>query len=146
MFRYRCGALKRCGIGLVITAISLWVIRNISLAPENAAKREWVPGNYPPSPRATPAESHQGHVDSPDEAILAFVRESGEANSRSIDWLIAAAKTKEQLPTSDIQSLLAFISSPKPGDLTDGEWEERVNVILNLLRRQTEDFNPKTDI
>ena len=32
------------------------------------------------------------------------------------------------------------ISAPKPGELTEGEWEERVNGVLNLLRRQTEDF------
>ncbi|MBN8457665.1 MAG: HEAT repeat domain-containing protein [Verrucomicrobia bacterium] len=53
--------------------------------------------------------------------------------------LVARADTNEQLTPADIQSLLAFISAPKPGELTDGEWEERVNVVLNLLRRQTED-------
>jgi hypothetical protein len=49
------------------------------------------------------------------------------------------SREPDPVTESDIQTLLAFISAPKPGNLTDGEWEERVNVILDLLRRQTED-------
>ena len=62
-----------------------------------------------------------------------------ELHSLAISALVVRANANEQLTPADIQTLLAFISAPKPGDLTDGEWEERVNVILNLLRRQTED-------
>jgi hypothetical protein len=94
--------------------------------------------SVPTPQRHAPAHARNRNRSASDLASQAVVIESGEANSRAIDWLVAAAKTKEQLPTSDIKSLLTFISSPKPGDLTDGEWEERVNVILNLLRRQTE--------
>jgi len=74
--------------------------------------------------------------------VLAAVTDahSGEDHSLAMSDLVARAKATAQLSPADIQSLLAFISAPKPGDLTDGEWEERVNGILNLLRRQTEDF------
>jgi hypothetical protein len=65
--------------------------------------------------------------------------ETGESHSMAVTDLVIRAKASEQFAPADIQALLAFISAPKPGDLTDGEWEERVNGILNLLRRQTED-------
>jgi hypothetical protein len=45
---------------------------------------------------------------------------------------LAVAVRHRLLAPSDMQTLLAFISSPKPGNLTDGEREERFNVILNL--------------
>ena len=61
---------------------------------------------------------------------------SADSHSLAISDLVARANANEQLAPIDIQSLLAFISSPKPGELTDGEWEERVNGVLNLLRRQ----------
>ena len=64
----------------------------------------------------------------------------GEPHSFAISDLVSRTKANERLSPTDIQALVAFISSPKPGDSTDGEWEERVNGVLNLLRRQTQDF------
>jgi hypothetical protein len=70
--------------------------------------------------------------------VLAVVTDtrSGEDHSMATSSLADLVKQHQTLIPSDIKSLLAFIAAPKPGDLTDGEWEERVNVILNLLRQQ----------
>ena len=65
---------------------------------------------------------------------------SGDTHRLSMGSMIDLAKGEIAFTPADIQDLLTFISSPKPGELTDGEWEERVNGVLNLLRRQTEDF------
>lgn len=65
--------------------------------------------------------------------------QGGEAHSLAVSSLVDLTRSRTDLSPTDIQTLLAFISAPKPGDLTDGEWEERVNGILNLLRRQTEE-------
>jgi len=66
----------------------------------------------------------------------AMVSETGEPHTRSVDVLHILAKHHQALSSEDIRTLLAFISAAKPGDLSDGEWEERVNVILNALRAQ----------
>jgi hypothetical protein len=62
--------------------------------------------------------------------------ESGESHSIALDLLVSLAKRQQQLAGSDAQTLLSFISAPMPEGLSEGEWEERVNVILNALRVQ----------
>ena len=57
----------------------------------------------------------------------------------ALDHIVGLAKRQQQLSDSDAQALLSFISAPKPEGLTDGEWEERVNVVLNALRVQEND-------
>lgn len=68
--------------------------------------------------------------------------EGGLAHEAAMEKLVALGQ-KSWRPTADqSRQLLAFINGPKPAHLEDGEWEERVNFILNLLRRQAE---PSTD-
>jgi len=41
------------------------------------------------------------------------------------------------LTPEDRDALLAYLTQPQPPALSSGEWEERVNEILNLLRAQS---------
>jgi hypothetical protein len=61
---------------------------------------------------------------------------TGEEHSKGVSELVELAKRRYPLTVEDAQALLAFIAAPKPADLTDGDWQERINVILNLLRQQ----------
>lgn len=70
---------------------------------------------------------------------IATSTQTGESHSMAHDLLVGLAKRQQQLSDSDAQALLSFISAPKPEGLSDGEWEERVNVILNALRVQEND-------
>jgi hypothetical protein len=62
--------------------------------------------------------------------------EGGESHSMAVDDLVNLAKRRQTFAPDEMQALLSFISAPKPEALTDGEWEERVNVVLNALRVQ----------
>ena len=64
--------------------------------------------------------------------------EGGKGQEAALGEMIERAKEGWHLKDGEIQRLLAFISGPKPESMREGEWEERVNVILNLLRRQAE--------
>lgn len=63
----------------------------------------------------------------------------GEIHSVAVDELVGLAKRRQTLAPGDMRTLLSFISAPKPEGLSDAEWEERVNVILNALRAQEND-------
>lgn len=71
--------------------------------------------------------------------------ESGELHSLAVESLVDMARTHQSLAAVDVCELLAFISGPKPDGLTEGEWEERVNVILNVLRAQPGDVPGLSD-
>ena len=73
-----------------------------------------------------------------DPATLAsaIAPRTGEEHSKGVSELVELAKRRYPLTAEDAQTLLAFIAAPKPAGLTDGDWQERVNVILNLLRQQ----------
>jgi hypothetical protein len=80
-------------------------------------------------------------VDSPvaeDHVAVLASPEGGLTHEAAMEKLVALGQ-KDWRPTADqSRHLLAFINGPKPAHLEDGEWEERVNFILNLLRRQAE--------
>lgn len=98
------------------------------------------PGSQPNKQVA--ASDHRGVPEVPAIAIdpealaTATAPRTGEGHSKAVSELVELAKTRQPLTPSDAQTLLAFIAAPKPDGLTGGEWEERVNVILNLLRQQ----------
>ncbi|MCP5532887.1 MAG: HEAT repeat domain-containing protein [Akkermansiaceae bacterium] len=69
----------------------------------------------------------------------------GESHSVAVDVLVDMAKRREALAHGDMKVLLSFISAPKPEGLSDVEWEERVNVVLNALRGQESDVPGLTD-
>jgi hypothetical protein len=58
--------------------------------------------------------------------------EHSQAFAQLIDWV----KLQQVLTPEDRDVLLAYLSQPQPPALKSGEWEERVNEILNLLRAQ----------
>ena len=61
---------------------------------------------------------------------------SSESQSMALDVAVRLAKRQQQIASSEAEALLDFISSSKPVGFTNGEWEERVNVVLNVLRVQ----------
>ncbi len=91
-----------------------------------------------PLPREGRSNIHTTPL-APESIELAQSTATGESHSQAVSSLVDLAKRQQMLGVSDVQSLLGFISGPKPSDLTDGEWEERINVILNLLRQQAEE-------
>lgn len=63
---------------------------------------------------------------------LGTSEEHSLAFAQLIDWV----KQQQVLTPEDRDALLAYLSQPQPHALKSGEWEERVNEILNLLRAQ----------
>jgi hypothetical protein len=68
------------------------------------------------------------------EHVLALVggQEHAQAFAQLLDWI----KNQQLLTPEDRDALLAYLTQPQPPALSSGEWEERVNEILNLLRTQ----------
>ena len=58
--------------------------------------------------------------------------EHAQAFAQLLDWI----KIQQVLTPEDRDALLTYLTQPQPHTLTSGEWEERVNEILNLLRTQ----------
>jgi len=90
--------------------------------------REEVPAVHAKRAAATPMESA--------DIVLATSGNTGEVHSMAVSALVDMVKKHQPLAATDMQTLLAFIGGPKPAGLTDGDWEARVNVILNALRVQ----------
>jgi hypothetical protein len=67
---------------------------------------------------------------------VAIGEEGGDDHEITMGKLNDLVKDRQNLSRLEIQGLLSLISGPKPKGLSDEQWEERVNVILNLLRRQ----------
>ena len=61
---------------------------------------------------------------------------TGEEHAQAFAQLIEWIKQQQVLTPEDREALLAYLTQPQPPALTSGEWEERVNEILNLLRAQ----------
>lgn len=69
----------------------------------------------------------------------------GDSHSMAVDELVGLAKRHQPLADGDMRTLLSFISGAQPEELSDAEWEERVNVVLNALRLQENDVPGLTD-
>jgi len=100
----------------------------------HGSDRNKRPSAVPPAP-AGRADVHSTPLDS---KFIEAARSTtpGESHSQAVSQLVDFAKHHQTLAAADIQKLLAFIGGPKPEGLKDGEWAERVNVILNALRAQ----------
>jgi hypothetical protein len=61
---------------------------------------------------------------------------TGEEHTQAFAQLIDWIKQQQVLAPEDRDALLAYLTQPQPPTLSSGEWEERVNEILNLLRTQ----------
>ena len=72
----------------------------------------------------------------PEDVAKSLSEVSGEAHTVALDEIIGWIKNQQVLTEEDRETLLAYISQAKPGTLKAGEWEERVNEILNFLRGQ----------
>jgi hypothetical protein len=68
------------------------------------------------------------------EQVLALGggQEHAQAFAQLLDWI----KNQQVLTPEDSDARLAYLTQPQPPALSSGEWEERVNEILNLLRTQ----------
>ena len=94
----------------------------------DARNRGEVPAVHSKREAAAPME--------PADIDLATSGNTGDVHSMAVSALVDMAKKHQPLAATDMQTLLAFIDGPKPEGLTDGDWETRVNVILNALRVQ----------
>ena len=61
---------------------------------------------------------------------------TGEEHTQAFAQLLDWIKNQQVLTPEDRDGLLAYLTQPQPHTLSSGEWEERVNEILNLLRAQ----------
>jgi hypothetical protein len=89
-----------------------------------------VPADYPvvTEPPVTPL---------PDQEIQRGLSEdTGAEHILALDLILRWIREGKVLTPEDARELLVYAAHPKPISLEDGEWEERVNAILNLLRSQ----------
>jgi hypothetical protein len=61
---------------------------------------------------------------------------TGEEHAEAFVQLMEWIKNQQVLTPEDRDALLTYLTQPQPPTLSSGEWEERVNEILNLLRTQ----------
>lgn len=73
---------------------------------------------------------------SPEEKVDAFAAKGGEDHRLTQDRILGWIREGRVLSDEDKESLLTFLSKGPPEGMANGEWEERVNEILNLLRSQ----------
>lgn len=66
----------------------------------------------------------------------ALVRDSGDAHSVALDLISECIRLRLVLTPSDRDTMLRFLSESKPTEIASGQWQERVNEILNFLRAQ----------
>ena len=64
-----------------------------------------------------------------------------EDHSWALDVADRIARERIALSASDVQKLMSFIAGEKPASLDDGEWQHRVNSVLNALRAQSSDID-----
>ena len=69
-----------------------------------------------------------------------------EAHSQAVADLVSLAKQQHQLEVVEVKTLLAFVLGSKPDNFSDGEWNEKVNVILNILRSQANEVPGLADV
>ena len=135
--------IHRWIIGALVAAVgcgSVWFALSLSNRPQT--HEEFLTNASAPNPRlsrhasANPGSGRVNELNGDSRSLNPPVRAHDNEMVRPPEVVAILERANEQLAPADIQTLLAFISSPKPGELTDGEWEERVNGVLNLLRRQ----------
>lgn len=66
----------------------------------------------------------------------AFAAVGGEDHRQIQDRIMGWRRDGRVISEEDGESMLAFLGHEQPAGMTSGEWEERVNEILNLLRSQ----------
>jgi hypothetical protein len=67
----------------------------------------------------------------------AFAGAGGEDHRLTQDRIMGWIRDGLSLSEEDRESLLSFLGQGQPKGMASGEWEERVNEILNLLRSQS---------
>ena len=73
-----------------------------------------------------------------DELSQSLSDVSGETHVRALEVIMDWIKNQQVLTEEDRDALLDYLSKSKPETLVSGEWAERVNELLNLLRCQPE--------
>ena len=67
----------------------------------------------------------------------AFAADGGEDHRSTQERIMGWIRDGRSLSEEDRESLLSFLRQGQPKGMAAGEWEERVNEILNLLRSQS---------
>ncbi len=73
-----------------------------------------------------------------DELSQSLSQASGETHVLALEVIMNWIKNQHILTEVDRDTLLDYLAQSKPETLGVGEWEERVNELLNLLRCQPE--------
>jgi hypothetical protein len=63
---------------------------------------------------------------------------SGELHIESMETIMSWLRQQQVLSADDRKMLLEYLQQGQPMKITSGEWEERVNELLNLLRAQND--------
>lgn len=99
---------------------------------ENAAAAGKQPGATAIA-QSTVQSSQAERINGREQTLaLGTGEEHAQAFAQLMDWI----KSQHVLTPEDGDALLAYLAQPQPPTLKSGEWEERVNEILNLLRAQ----------
>jgi hypothetical protein len=83
----------------------------------------------------TPSEIPR-QILSEDEIETGLKLGTGSYHLKSLEVIMTWLRHQEVLASEDQAILLSYLEQEQPTSITSGEWEERVNEILNFLRSQ----------
>ena len=69
-----------------------------------------------------------------------------EDHSWALGMADKIARERIELSSGDVKNLMDFIAGEKPASLDDGQWQHRVNSVLNALRAQHADNDGLSDL
>lgn len=118
--------IQKCFVGLVL-AFSM-------IACEKQGNESITSGNVPVS-HIAPATPPPTQL-SIENIELVHTNDGGHSHILAQDTLLQWIREGRELTAEDRDMLLAVVRQPAPEAMQGGEWEERVNEILNLLRSQ----------
>lgn len=83
---------------------------------------------------------------SADSLATSISTKTGEAHSIALDQIMEWIRNGQTLADGEREILFSYVSGARPVSLEEGEWQERVNEILNLLRAQPSGISELSDL
>jgi hypothetical protein len=130
---------KRILLIALAGAALVGLVTNRFMAGGTRSPGQVIPAFAEPQPRADHhiAGASPSLPLSMEERDGAYTAEGGENHRRTQDLIMGWRREGRALLAEDAKELLSFLGQGQPEGLASGEWEERVNEILNLLRSQS---------
>ena len=123
-----------CGLGILVSIAAWWTGRGSDgdSRIERRVPRERLASTKPRIVHPLAAPPLLSH----NERDGAMVAGTGENHQITQEQIMSWVREGRVLSAEDCSSLIAFLGTGQPERMESGDWEERVNEILNLLRSQ----------